>query len=168
MPELKPTAEKTTPQHSPRRGRPPKKHLDTGGDGAADPKPKSPETGSKRQTRANAKTTPADETPPGSATRSTRSRDQTETLTVEKKRKKGRPSKSKPRERNGFVSPEPQESGTKITLPMADTSVIQRNKEMRTEKSKKGSRRSSLTMRGRRASSLIDSGESNGLYRFRI
>jgi kinetochore protein Mis13/DSN1 len=46
---------------------------------------------------------------------------------------------------------------TKIALPFADTPIIRRNKEMR-----KGERRSSLGMRGRRASSLIDSGTSNG------
>lgn len=45
---------------------------------------------------------------------------------------------------------------TKIALPFADTPIIRRNKEMR------DNRRSSLGMRGRRASSLIDSGKSNG------
>lgn len=45
---------------------------------------------------------------------------------------------------------------------MADTPVIQRNKELRGAKGDKGRRRSSLGMRGRRASSLIDSGTSNG------
>ncbi|MCJ1446389.1 MAG: hypothetical protein MMC23_006894 [Stictis urceolatum] len=49
---------------------------------------------------------------------------------------------------------------TKIALPFADTPIIRRNKEMR-----KGERRSSLGMRGRRASSLIDSGTSNGQTR---
>ncbi|KAH7326001.1 Mis12-Mtw1 protein family-domain-containing protein [Stachybotrys elegans] len=46
----------------------------------------------------------------------------------------------------------------KIALPMSDTPIINRNKEMR----KKGnsSRRSSLGSRGRRASSLIDSGQT--------
>ncbi|KAK2848540.1 hypothetical protein FQN49_005625 [Arthroderma sp. PD_2] len=53
-------------------------------------------------------------------------------------------------------------AGTKIALPFADTPVIQRNKDMRKEKSRKGQRRSSLSLRGRRASSLIDSGTSNG------
>ncbi|KAM5471655.1 hypothetical protein MferCBS49748_001826 [Microsporum ferrugineum] len=53
--------------------------------------------------------------------------------------------------------------GTKIALPFADTPVIQRNKDMRKEKSRKGQRRSSLSLRGRRASSLIDSGVSNAL-----
>ena len=50
---------------------------------------------------------------------------------------------------------------TKIALPFADTPIIRRNKEMR--KGSDNSRRSSLGMRGRRASSLIDSGTSNGM-----
>lgn len=50
---------------------------------------------------------------------------------------------------------------TKIMLPFADTPVITRNKEMR-KGSKDGHRRSSTGLRGRRASSLIDSGLSNG------
>ena len=49
----------------------------------------------------------------------------------------------------------------KIMLPFADTPVITRNKEMR-KGTKDGSRRSSTGLRGRRASSLIDSGQSNG------
>lgn len=49
---------------------------------------------------------------------------------------------------------------TKIALPFADTPIIRRNKEMR------DNRRSSLGMRGRRASSLIDSGKSNGDFIF--
>lgn len=55
-------------------------------------------------------------------------------------------------------------SSTKIALPFADTPVISRNKAMREGKSGKGERRSSLGLRGRRASSLIDSGTSNGMY----
>ena len=50
---------------------------------------------------------------------------------------------------------------TTIALPFADTPVIMRNKEMR-KVSSENSRRSSSGMRGRRASSLIDSGFSNG------
>ncbi|KAM0333139.1 hypothetical protein ACHAQA_001798 [Verticillium albo-atrum] len=46
----------------------------------------------------------------------------------------------------------------KITLPVSDTPVINRNKEMR--KKGGGTRRSSLGMRGRRASSLIESGHN--------
>ena len=50
---------------------------------------------------------------------------------------------------------------TKIALPFADTPIIRRNKAMR-KGAENGDRRSSLGMRGRRASSLIDSGKSNG------
>ncbi|KAK2593532.1 hypothetical protein QQS21_008755 [Conoideocrella luteorostrata] len=52
----------------------------------------------------------------------------------------------------------PMES-SKIALPMSDTPVINRNKEMR-KKGGKSNRRSSLGSRGRRASSLIDSGQT--------
>ncbi|KAL7623450.1 hypothetical protein AAE478_007132 [Parahypoxylon ruwenzoriense] len=45
----------------------------------------------------------------------------------------------------------------KIALPFSDTPIMNRNKEMRR---KTGARRSSLGMRGRRASSLIDSGHN--------
>lgn len=45
----------------------------------------------------------------------------------------------------------------KIALPFSDTPIMNRNKEMRR---KTGGRRSSLGMRGRRASSLIDNGHS--------
>ncbi|PTB68082.1 hypothetical protein BBK36DRAFT_156972 [Trichoderma citrinoviride] len=48
---------------------------------------------------------------------------------------------------------------TKIALPMSDTPIINRNKEMR-KKGANGSRRSSLGSRGRRASSLIESGQA--------
>jgi kinetochore protein Mis13/DSN1 len=51
----------------------------------------------------------------------------------------------------------PVESAT-IALPMSDTPIINRNKEMR--KKGNGNRRSSLGNRGRRASSLIESGQT--------
>lgn len=51
----------------------------------------------------------------------------------------------------------------RIMLPFADTPVITRNKEMR-KGNKDGHRRSSTGLRGRRASSLIDSGQSNGEF----
>ncbi|OAP62303.1 hypothetical protein AYL99_04506 [Fonsecaea erecta] len=54
-------------------------------------------------------------------------------------------------------------ASTKIALPFADTPVIKRNKAMRESKAGKGERRSSLGMRGRRASSLIESGNSSAL-----
>lgn len=49
---------------------------------------------------------------------------------------------------------------TKIKLPMSDTPIINRNKEMRKKGGTGGSRRSSLGSRGRRASSLIESGQT--------
>ncbi|KAG5995963.1 hypothetical protein E4U52_007519 [Claviceps spartinae] len=52
----------------------------------------------------------------------------------------------------------PAES-SKIALPMNDTPIINRNKEMR-KKGGKSNRRSSLGSRGRRASSLIDNGQT--------
>ena len=57
-----------------------------------------------------------------------------------------------------------EHSATQIALPFADTPVIRKNKAMREGKGGKGDRRSSLGLRGRRASSLIDSGNSNGEY----
>lgn len=47
-----------------------------------------------------------------------------------------------------------------IALPFSDTPIINRNKEFRKKGGASGSRRSSLGMRGRRASSLIDNGHS--------
>lgn len=47
---------------------------------------------------------------------------------------------------------------TVISLPFSDTPIINRNKELR--KKGNGTRRSSLGMRGRRASSLIENGHS--------
>ena len=84
-----------------------------------------------------------------------------------------KPDKGKPPERKEEVDKTPapakdvqfddEHSATKISLPFADTPVIRRNKAMREGKSSKGGeRRSSLGLRGRRASSLIDSGTSNG------
>lgn len=65
----------------------------------------------------------------------------------------------------GAATEEPKKStveghsqSTMITLPFSDTPVINRNKEMR--KKGAGTRRSSLGLRGRRASSLIDNGHS--------
>ncbi|KAH2768672.1 hypothetical protein KXW10_007241 [Aspergillus fumigatus] len=159
------------PQQSPRRGRPPKKKkkkTETVPEESAGHTEKSAEMTSKRQTRRRRSPVTEPEPQPQSVTRSSaRKREEAESVPKEKKRRKGRPSKTEVEARNGFVSPEPQQSSTaKIALPLADTPVIQRNKEMRKEaKSEKGGkgRRSSLGMRGRRASSLIDSGASNAL-----
>ncbi|CBF83234.1 Mis12-Mtw1 family protein [Aspergillus nidulans FGSC A4] len=175
QPDL-PAPEEPTPQPSPRRGRPPKKRAEDRSDDVARQKKASEGTG-KRQTRGKTKNALEPEPEPKPhphpnpqserSERSTRKRgeeEQVQQVSVEKKRKKGRPSKSQEEQRNGFVSPEQPQAGTAtIALPVADTPVIQRNKEMRGKKSGKGSRRSSLSMRGRRASSLIDSGASNAL-----
>nr|XP_001393786.2 Mis12-Mtw1 family protein [Aspergillus niger CBS 513.88] len=179
-PKTMPSPVPEEPAHpSPRRGRPPKKRVEEKKTEIAEEPKKQAEGTGKRRTRGAAKNSvdpvePAPEPEPQAqpepqqqrATRSTRKHDQVETVPLEKKRRKGRPSNSKTDPRNGFVSPEPQQSGTATTiaLPLADTPVIQRNKEMRGKKSVKGgNRRSSLGMRGRRASSLIDSGASNAL-----
>ncbi|KLU86487.1 hypothetical protein MAPG_05499 [Magnaporthiopsis poae ATCC 64411] len=51
------------------------------------------------------------------------------------------------------------DGGKKIALPFSDTPIINRNKELRKKGAASG-RRSSLGMRGRRASSLIENGHS--------
>lgn len=56
------------------------------------------------------------------------------------------------------AEPGPAVESAKIALPMSDTPIINRNKEMR--KKGNGTRRSSLGSRGRRASSLIESGQT--------
>lgn len=68
------------------------------------------------------------------------------------------PKRPVPNAPNWDDSPPPRAAPAKIALPMSDTPVINRNKEMR--KKNNGGRRSSLGMRGRRASSLIDNGQS--------
>ncbi|KAL5365001.1 Mis12-Mtw1 protein family-domain-containing protein [Aspergillus floccosus] len=165
VPEVHWPAEDTAPKPSPRRGRPPKKRAEEP-ELAAESKTKLAETASKKQSRGTGKVAASEPEPePSTDTRSTRKRDHPESISVEKKRKKGRPRTSNANDhRNGYVSPEPQSTTATIALPMADTPVIQRNKDMRgAAKGSKGNRRSSLGMRGRRASSLIDSGASNAL-----
>lgn len=157
-------AENAPPKPTPRRGRPPKKRVE---DGSANPVPangKTTELPTRRATRGSKAADTASEPQPENATRSLRDRDPAEDQLEEKKRKKGRPGRPKAIEQNGFKSPDQPPAGTKVALPAADTPVIQRNKELRGAKSDKGRRRSSLGMRGRRASSLIDSGASNGKH----
>lgn len=61
-------------------------------------------------------------------------------------------------EGNSKISMEGSREAVQIALPFSDTPVINRNKELR-KKAPTG-RRSSLGMRGRRASSLIDNGHT--------
>ncbi|KAI1814002.1 hypothetical protein GGS20DRAFT_550500 [Poronia punctata] len=69
----------------------------------------------------------------------------------------GTPAQSTPLDTERMQRLEDASAGRKIALPFSDTPIINRNKEMR---KKTGNRRSSLGMRGRRASSLIESGHS--------
>ncbi|KAJ5818116.1 hypothetical protein N7474_003707 [Penicillium riverlandense] len=149
-------AENAPPKPSPKRGRPPKKRTE---EGTAVPMKGTTTEIPTRPTRGTAKAPSAEPESPSSNARSTRSRD-TAAEAQPAKKKKGRPAKTQASETNGFKSPP---AGTKVALPLADTPVIQRNKELRGTKGNKGRRRSSLQMRGRRASSLIDSGASNAL-----
>lgn len=66
-----------------------------------------------------------------------------------------------PNQQDVNAAKERDPNARRIMLPFADTPVITRNKEMR-KGNKDGHRRSSTGLRGRRASSLIDSGMSNG------
>ncbi|KAJ5475630.1 hypothetical protein N7539_007917 [Penicillium diatomitis] len=158
-------ADNSTFQPSPRRGRPPKKRPGEGtGENAGSAKGQvTNERPSKRPTRASLRSSDLGSELRSEATTHThRNRDRVEEPPSETKKKRGRPPKAKPQETNGYHSPAQPPVGVKVSLPTADTPVIQRNKEFRGAKSK-GGRRSSLQMRGRRASDLIDSGTSNAL-----
>ncbi|KAI2786222.1 hypothetical protein POX_g08604 [Penicillium oxalicum] len=157
--------EDSTPKPSPRRGRPPKKRPGDGAEGnGASAKDQPPnDRPSKRPTRASLRSSDVgSESHSEATTHSHRNRERGQEPTSETKKKRGRPAKTKPKDTNGYHSPEQPPAGIKVALPTADTPVIQRNKEFRGAKSK-GGRRSSLQMRGRRASDLIDSGTSNAL-----
>ncbi|CAG8888708.1 unnamed protein product [Penicillium egyptiacum] len=161
------------PKSTPTRGRPRKKQTgDETTSSAVPAKGKSVELPSRRPTRGATKTTHTEpESQPTNVIRSSRTRESPEHQAETKKPKKaGRPPKAKKQaqvsESNGYNSPAQPPEGTKVALPVADTPVIQRNKDFRGgkgDKSDKGRRRSSLSMRGRRASFLIDSGTSNAL-----
>ncbi|KAF2011548.1 hypothetical protein BU24DRAFT_376797 [Aaosphaeria arxii CBS 175.79] len=81
---------------------------------------------------------------------------------VEDRSARAQPIVKTPNQNELHVAKKRDGAATKIMLPFADTPVITRNKEMR-KASKDGHRRSSSGLRGRRASSLIDSGLSNAL-----
>lgn len=80
---------------------------------------------------------------------------------VQPKDKSTRKGLQTPTQNDLQVSKKRDPNAQRIMLPFADTPVITRNKEMR-KGNKDGHRRSSTGLRGRRASSLIDSGMSNG------
>ena len=101
------------------------------------------------------------------------------TLAVKKRRKRGSderektPAASEEHANDASRRQEPEQDhthpiqissdSTQIALPFADTPIIRRNQEMRRGVGS-ASRRSSLGNRGRRASSLIDTGKSNGTF----
>jgi kinetochore protein Mis13/DSN1 len=152
------------PKPTPKRGRPRKKQVDESS--GVPVKGKSVELPSRKPTRgieAHAESKSQSQ----STKIARRNRESPEHQPEAKKSRKGRPPKARP-EANGYQSPEQPPAGTKVALPVADTPVIQRNKELRGGKGDKGRRRSSLNMRGRRASSLIDSGTSNGRFWFAV
>ncbi|KAJ5621516.1 hypothetical protein N7528_006299 [Penicillium herquei] len=158
--------ENAHPKSTPKRGRPPKKRPAedvNGGSSAVPAKGKSTELPTRKPKRtAHAADVEQEPAHQSKSTRPSRNHESPANAQHEKKGKKGRPGRSKPVEQNGYRSPEPP-AGKTVPLPTSDTPVIQRNKEFRGAKSAKGRRRSSLGMRGRRASSLIDSGASNAL-----
>jgi len=79
----------------------------------------------------------------------------------EKERAKKTHKSPRQEEQQGHTQPvEISFDATKIALPFADTPRIQRNKDMRKTNA---ARRSSLGLRGRKASSLIDTGRSTGM-----
>ncbi|KAJ5793463.1 hypothetical protein N7457_000062 [Penicillium paradoxum] len=172
-PSIESIPENAPPKSTPKRGRPRKNQ--TGNETTPSEVPaqgKSVELPTRRPTRGTAKTTHIEqEIQTTNTMRSSRKRDSPEHQPEMKKSKKaGRPPKTKSQlpvpESNAYKSPVQPPAGTKVALPVADTPVIQRNKEFRGGKGDKGDRgrrRSSLGMRGRRASSLIDSGTSNAL-----
>lgn len=147
--------------HSPRKGRPPKNNAaQLSGHTTLEDAASNARNGKGQRGRPKKISLESED----DVVKQTRKRNEEATLSVEKPAKKGRPAKAKTSVDTSLRSPEPSQGSTsRIALPLADTPVIRRNKEMREGRAGKGQRRSSLGMRGRRASSLIDSGASNGM-----
>ncbi|KAJ2979155.1 hypothetical protein NUW58_g7272 [Xylaria curta] len=160
------------PKPAPRRGRPPKKKVDR----EEPPKPVSkpaPKPAPTRTSRRRASQTPVPlPEAPAAPQRSTRHRTRSSIDLVDAVPTKATSSVPKSRQIEEAPAIEPISTpididkvqrteeiseAKKIALPFSDTPIINRNKEMR---KKTGNRRSSVGMRGRRASSLIESGHS--------
>ena len=152
--------ENAPPKSTPRRGRPLKKRTADDMSSAVAPA-KGTTTELIRNSTKGATKDSGPKPQTGNAMRSSRSHTTPEAPSPQRG-KRGRSGRPRVSDTNGFRSPEHPLAGTKVALPVADTPIIQRNKELRGAKSAKGRRRSSSGMRGRRASSLIDSGVSNG------
>ncbi|KAI0012598.1 Mis12-Mtw1 protein family-domain-containing protein [Xylariaceae sp. FL0662B] len=151
------------PAPAPRKGRPPKQNKDR----EAPPQPAPKRTSKRRSAQITAQ---QDETPPPQRNTRQRTRNSLEKMEKESTRAtNGVPGKQRveaPPEAAAQSTPVEVQRGKgrdnaseskKIALPFSDTPIINRNKEMRR---KTGGRRSSLGMRGRRASSLIEHGHS--------
>ncbi|KAI1423668.1 Mis12-Mtw1 protein family-domain-containing protein [Xylaria sp. FL1777] len=158
------------PKPAPRRGRPPKKKEDR----EEPPKPSKPalKPVPTRTSKRRSSQTPAhsDDTPPPQRTTRHRTRssiDKADPVPTKPAKKVAKSRQIEEESEIGIISTpmdidkvqrtEEVSEAKKIALPFSDTPIINRNKEMR---KKTGNRRSSVGMRGRRASSLIDSGHS--------
>ncbi|OKL63588.1 hypothetical protein UA08_01487 [Talaromyces atroroseus] len=134
--------------HSPRRGRPPKNHI-TQPSGDTIPEDIRPSTRNGKAPKGRPKRVSLELQ---GEVGQTRKRGEEPPFPTEKPSKKGRPAKARPSVDITLRSPEPSQGATsKIALPLADTPVIRRNKEMREGRAGNGPRRNSLGMRGRRA-----------------
>ncbi|KAI0446198.1 Mis12-Mtw1 protein family-domain-containing protein [Xylaria telfairii] len=172
VPEDELTATPPAPKPVPRRGRPPKKKVDREEPPKPVPKP-APKPAPTRTSKRKSSQTPVQSPDIPPPQRNTRHRTRSSIDNVDPVPTKA--TKSAPRIRQVVEEDrEPETVSTpmdvdkvqrteevsearKIALPFSDTPIINRNKEMR---KKTGNRRSSVGMRGRRASSLINSGHS--------
>lgn len=120
-----------------------------------EPQPKIPRKGTRRSTRTNAD----DEAVPITHDDVAETRTNGAAAARKPASKKGKAARStRAATEEASTHQEPPVASSKIALPMSDTPIINRNKEMR--KKGGGARRSSLGSRGRRASSLIESGQA--------
>ncbi|RYC54036.1 hypothetical protein CHU98_g12173 [Xylaria longipes] len=170
IPEDELAATPPAPKPAPRRGRPPKKKVDREEAPKPAPKPSPKPLPTRTSKRRSQTPMQSPDVPPPQ--RSTRHRTRSSidkvdpvptkatngalrTRRVEEEREPE--TASTPMDVDKVERTEEVSEARKIALPFSDTPIINRNKEMR---KKTGNRRSSVGMRGRRASSLINSGHS--------
>ncbi|KAI1308528.1 Mis12-Mtw1 protein family-domain-containing protein [Xylaria venustula] len=163
------------PKPAARRGRPPKKKDDREEPPKPSPKP-APKPAATRASKRRSSQVAAhsDDAPPPQ--RVTRHKTRSSIDRLDPALTKVQTKATKPTSKHRQIEEEPEmetastpmdidkthrieevSAAKKIALPFSDTPIINRNKEMR---KKTGNRRSSVGMRGRRASSLINSGHS--------
>ncbi len=129
------------------------------------PRPPPPQRTTRRTTRASLERIEKEQPKPtkvtkatnGDSTRGRRKKVPAETEAAVEEEEEVEAEQSTPMDVDKVAGPSNGSNSKKIALPFSDTPIINRNKEMRR---KTGGRRSSLGMRGRRASSLIDNGHS--------